>query len=125
MYICSLECKIDQDQTITWTYIADNDEERIIIKGEVVIDSSYKVEISEKSSTLIIPKVWLSQEGYYGCYRGNLEDENYITHEVNVDGIYNNKRGNEISNQKLFIGIIPRFITTPTFQWVLKDDVVR
>ena len=67
--------------------------------------------------------MWLSQEGYYRCYRGNFEDENYITHEVNIDGIYDDKRGNEISHWTWF-GVNGKFglIFQPNLQFKPKPS---
>ena len=85
----SLECVVDQEQTLTWTFINDEDQETVIAVDDRLQStepsSKYRVSRGVASSLLTVSRVWVGEEGRYRCYRGDT-DQDYITHTLEISG---------------------------------------
>ena len=85
----SLECVVDKEQRLTWTFINDEDQETVIAVDDRLqsteSSSKYGVWRGTASSLLTVSRVRVGEEGRYRCYRGDTH-HHYITHTLEISG---------------------------------------
>lgn len=75
-------------EQLSWARRDEAGAETLLSAGARLLTSEpgVSVEAEPGAATLTVARVWLQQEGEYRCYRGNIADNNYIQHTLEIRG---------------------------------------